>query len=188
MALFKRKYICNNLKTLFIFNFLSMFVGLTKSLYGLKQAPRAWFECFTTQLLSLGFVASLSDPSLFVRNVGGSLTYLLLYVDDVMLTGNDLSYIDLLVVQLKQSFDMTDLGSLTYFLGLEVQRKASGIFVTQTKYTRDLLSKFGMAEFKPCSTPCSAARYMLILLCVVQKMPLPIVVWLVLYILDFYSS
>lgn len=90
-----------------------------------------------------------------MRNVSGSLTYLLLYVDDIMRTRNDSSYIDTLVHQLKDSFDMSDLGCLTYFLGLEVQRKSSGNFVTHTMYTKDLLTRFGMAEATTCNTPSS---------------------------------
>lgn len=123
-----------------------------KSLYGLKQAPRAWFHCFTSQLFTYGFVASHVDSSLFVRNVCGSITYLLLYVDDIILTGNDRAYIDSLVSQLRVVFDMTDLGTLTYFLGLEVKHQSTNIFVSQTKYATDLLAKFGMANAKTCAT------------------------------------
>lgn len=129
---------------------------LQKSLYGLKQAPRAWFHYFTSHLLTHGFVASQADPSLFVRNVHGSITYLLLYVDDIILTGNDPTYVDSLVAKLKTVFDMTDLGVLTYFLGLEVQSKTTGLLVTQSKYASDVLHKFGMAFSKPCTTPCSS--------------------------------
>lgn len=128
---------------------------LNKSLYGLKQALRAWFHCFTSQLLTYGFVASQVDSSLFVRNTHGSITYLLLYMDDIILTGNDNSYIDNLVSQLKTVFDMTDLGVLSYFLGLEVKYKSSGIIVTQTKYATDVLKWFGMVNAKSCATPCS---------------------------------
>lgn len=70
---------------------------LVKSLYGLKQAPRTWFECFTSYLLTLGFVAYVADSSLFVLVSNGSITYLLLYVNDIILTGNSSSYISTLV-------------------------------------------------------------------------------------------
>lgn len=76
-------------------------------------------------------MASLADPSLFVWNVSGSGTYLLLYVDDIILTGNDSCYVDSLVAQLMDKFDTTDLGGLTYFLGLEVHRRSAGIFVSK---------------------------------------------------------
>lgn len=126
---------------------------LVKSLYGLKQASRAWFECFTSHLLSLGFVASHSDTSLFVRNFGDNLTYLLLYVDDIIVTGNQPSYIQQLITQLRSRFDMADLGPLRYFLGLEITRSSLGINVCQTKYVRDLLTRYGMSGVKPCNTP-----------------------------------
>ncbi|XP_022143489.1 uncharacterized protein LOC111013365 [Momordica charantia] len=128
---------------------------LRKSLYGFKQAPRAWFECFTTHLLKLGFVASSVDSSLFVRLVHGSYTYLLLYVDDILVTGSDPSYIASLIVQLKCRFDMTDLEDLKYFLGLEISYTNNGLSISQAKYTRDVLQRFGILSAKPCTTPMS---------------------------------
>lgn len=83
---------------------------LLKSLYGLKQAPRVWFECFTSHLLSLGFIASYADSSLFIKKIGSSITYLLLYVDDIIVTRNNSMYVNDLVVKLKLQFDMIDLG------------------------------------------------------------------------------
>lgn len=154
---------------------------LSKSLYGLKQAPRAWFECFTTHLLTLGFVASSADCSLFVRIHGSSLTYLLLYVDDIIVTGNDPLYTNTLVSQLRLKFDMTDLGALKYFLGLEISHTAAGISVKQTKYARDLLHRFGMTGCKPCATPFSLNHLMmLVMLLVLLRMVRPIEQWLVL--------
>ncbi|KAL4032318.1 hypothetical protein IC575_005389 [Cucumis melo] len=126
---------------------------LKKSLYDLKQAPQAWFECFTIHLLTLRFNASNADSSLFVRKIGKSTTYLLLYVDDIIITNNDQPYIDVLISQLQQKFDITDLGMLKYFLGLEILRNSSGIFVTQTKNAKDVLQRFGMNGCKPCNTP-----------------------------------
>lgn len=86
-----------------------------------------------------------------------SLTYLLLYVDDIVLADNHSLYIYYLIHQLKTQFDMTDLDSLPYFLGLEIKCVSSSICVTQTKYTKDLLLKFDMVEAKVCSTPCSTS-------------------------------
>ncbi|XP_022151604.1 uncharacterized protein LOC111019517 [Momordica charantia] len=126
---------------------------LVKSLYRLKQAPRAWFDCFASHLLTLGFQASLADSSLFVRRTSDSLTYLLLYVDDITLTETHASYIDCLISQLKLRFDMTDLGPLRFFLGLEIAYSSHGISVHQSKYTKDVLTRFGMLSAKPCSTP-----------------------------------
>lgn len=106
---------------------------LLKFLYCLKQAPHAWFECFTNHLLTLGFVASQANSSLFIRHLDDSITYLLLYVDDIIVTYNNPVYIDKLVAQLRLHFDMTDLGVLRYFLGHEVTHHACGISVTQSK-------------------------------------------------------
>ncbi|XP_020415542.1 uncharacterized protein LOC109948051 [Prunus persica] len=127
---------------------------LLKSLYGLKQAPRAWNERFTTHLLTLGFVQSLADTSLFIRVSGSDLLVLLLYVDDIILTGNNSVLIQQTITALSREFDMKDLGQLTYFLGLQVQYTSTGIHVNQSKYAADLLLKAGMTQCKPCSTPC----------------------------------
>ena len=91
---------------------------LHKSIYGLKQAPKAWFESFTTQLLHLGFIASLADSSLFIYHHQQVIAYLLLYVDDIVLTSNSPSFLDHLILQLRKVFDLKDLGALHYFLGL----------------------------------------------------------------------
>jgi hypothetical protein len=112
---------------------------LLKSIYGLKQAPRAWFESFTSQLLHLGFTASTADSSLFIYKHNSIIAYLLLYVDDIVLTSNTLAYLDQLVTQLSTVFDLKDLGSLHYFLGLQVTRSATGLYLNQAKYAHDLL-------------------------------------------------
>jgi hypothetical protein len=127
---------------------------LQKSIYGLKQAPRAWFESFTTQLLSLGFQASSADSSLFTYKAGSVIAFLLLYVDDIVLTGNNSSFITQLIHALSKVFELKDMGSLSYFLGLQIQRSTKGLTITQTKYAIDLLTKHNMAHCSPCKTPC----------------------------------
>jgi hypothetical protein len=126
---------------------------LKKALYGLKQAPRAWFEHFTSYLLTLGFTPSLADPSLFLYRQGITVIYLLLYVDDIIVTGNTPSAIQSLLHQLGTEFDIKDLGQLKYFLGLQIEYRSSGFFVHQHKYAFDLLAKFNMSTCKPCPTP-----------------------------------
>uniref|UniRef100_A0A2N9GV31 Reverse transcriptase Ty1/copia-type domain-containing protein n=1 Tax=Fagus sylvatica TaxID=28930 RepID=A0A2N9GV31_FAGSY len=106
---------------------------LQKSIYGLKQAPRAWFDSFSTQLLHLGFTASNADSSLFIYKQGKVIAYLLLYVDDIVLTSNTPSYLDHLIHQLNSVFDLKDLGSLHYFLGLQVTRTSNSLYIKQTK-------------------------------------------------------
>lgn len=89
-----------------------------KSLYGLKQAPRAWNSKFTSHLLALGFIASASDTSLFVKNVGQDVVILLLYMDDIIFIGSNTTKVQKVIEDLAGVFDLKDMGTLTYFLGL----------------------------------------------------------------------
>jgi hypothetical protein len=126
---------------------------LLKSIYGLKQAPRAWFESFTSQLFHLGFLASSADSSLFIYKNDKIIAYLLLYVDDIVLTSNTPTFLDHLIVQLSKVFDLKDLGQLHYFLGLQVTRTSTGLHLNQAKYASDLLKKHSMMDSKPAKTP-----------------------------------
>ncbi|KAM2102749.1 hypothetical protein ACFX1T_000977 [Malus domestica] len=128
---------------------------LVKSLYGLKQAPRAWNEKFTSFLQAIGFEASLSDSSLFVKTDGVHVVILLLYVDDIILTGSSTSLIQSVITTLSEVFYLKDMGRLAYFLGLQVIYKPNGdLVISQAKYVKDLLHKAGMDDCKSCSTPC----------------------------------
>ncbi|KAL0543945.1 hypothetical protein IC582_019055 [Cucumis melo] len=98
-----------------------------------------------------------TDPSLFIRSVGSSLTYLLLYVDDIIVTEPDYLYISVLKNQLALEFKISDLDPLKYFLGLEIQSSIDGIFVNQAKYLNDLLHTSGMTSVKSCITPMSTS-------------------------------
>ena len=89
---------------------------LQKSLNGLKQALKAWFERLSTHLLHLGFQASLADSSLFILRHGKYLVFLLVYVDDIVLTSNCLSLLQTLIQQLSFEFELKDLGNLIIFL------------------------------------------------------------------------
>ena len=93
---------------------------LRKALYGLKQAPRAWFEKFSMVITSLGFRSSHHDSALFVRCTGAGRILLSLYVDDMIITSDDVDGIKALKIELARCFAMKDLGSLHYFLGIEV--------------------------------------------------------------------
>lgn len=112
---------------------------LHKSLYGLKQAPRNWFSKFSKAIKVAGFTQSHSDHSLFVRVTDSSITTVLLYVDDMIITGNDEKAIQDLKLFLHQQFHIKDLGYLKYFLGLEVARSKTGIVISQRKYTLEIL-------------------------------------------------
>ena len=100
---------------------------LNKSLYGLKQAPRAWYTRFGTFLLTLGFTDTKSDTSLFVYRRGDEAAYLLLYVDDIVLTAFSQQLLQS-VISLQQEFAMKDLGQL-HFLGVIVEPRQSGLLL-----------------------------------------------------------
>ncbi|CAL9006854.1 unnamed protein product, partial [Prunus brigantina] len=103
----------------------------------------------------LGFVSSHSDPSLFVKHDGRNVVILLLYVDDIIITGSSSTLVQSVIDDLGLVFDMKDIGKLTYFLGLEVSYQSNGdLFVNQAKYARDLLKRAGMETCKPSITPC----------------------------------
>ncbi|TQD68987.1 hypothetical protein C1H46_045480 [Malus baccata] len=130
---------------------------LQKSLYGLKQAPRAWYDKLFHALVSLGFTNSQSDCSLFVK-LQPFPVLVLVYVDDILVTGPNTSLCQSFIQQLSSLFPVKDLGPLHYFLGLEVHRSADGIFLSQSKYALDLLVKTSMAGCKPCPTPLGTQK------------------------------
>ena len=126
---------------------------LKKSLYGLKQAPRAWNVKITQQLHWMGFATSKSDSSLFIRKGRLGLVSILLYLDDLVITGADVGEIDRLKLQLAASFDVKDLGDLHYILGIEVIRTPEDILISKGHYVLSMLFNFGMADCKSVSTP-----------------------------------
>jgi hypothetical protein len=126
---------------------------LRKAIYGLKQAPRAWYHELRQFLMAAGFQNSHADNSLFVLNTGTTSLYLLVYVDDIILTGNQPALVDQFITQLAQQFSLKDLGSLTYFLGIEVVPHRHGILLSQRRYIQDLLARTNMTGAKPVSTP-----------------------------------
>ncbi|KAG7574150.1 Integrase catalytic core [Arabidopsis suecica] len=126
---------------------------LKKSLYGLKQASRQWFLKFSTTLMSLGFQKSQADHTLFVRNQNGKYLAVLVYVDDIIIASNDDEEVIQLKEDLQKAFKLRDLGSVKYFLGLEIARNASGISVCQRKYALGLLDETGLLACKPSSIP-----------------------------------
>lgn len=126
---------------------------LKKALYGLKQAPRAWYSSIDSYLISQHLIKSGADPNLYYFEDGGKLTILLLYVDDVYITGSHDSHIASIRAYIQTRFDMSDLGLLTYSLGLEFLFSTSGILITQRQYLREMLTDFGMADCRPVHTP-----------------------------------
>jgi hypothetical protein len=124
---------------------------LKKAMYGLKQSPRAWYEKIDGYLMSLGFSKSVVDPNLYYNIVGDECLISVLYVDDLLLTGSES-----LIVECKRAlaseFKMKDLGMMHY-LGLEVWQRIDEIFLSQGKYTMEILKKFGMTDCRSMPTP-----------------------------------
>ena len=126
---------------------------LKKSLYGLKKSPRAWFGRFTKSMRSFGYHESNSDQTLFLKKQHGKITALIVYVDDMVVTGNDPDERKALQSYLSSEFEMKDLGHLKYFLGIEVSQYDKGIFLSQRKYSLDLLQETGMSACQTTDTP-----------------------------------
>ncbi|KAL0403961.1 UNVERIFIED_CONTAM: Retrovirus-related Pol polyprotein from transposon RE2 [Sesamum radiatum] len=126
---------------------------LKKSLYGLKQASRQWNIELTTKLQNYGFVQSPHDHCLFVKATSQCFSALLVYVDDILLTGNSEDELNAVKAHLDHLFTIKDLGHAKYFLGLELARSAHGLLVTQQKFLSDILRDVHMLDAKAVSTP-----------------------------------
>ncbi|CAJ2635918.1 unnamed protein product [Trifolium pratense] len=127
---------------------------LNKSLYELKQSPRAWFEKFTYSMKKQGYIQGQADHTLFTKfSQDGKIVVLIVYVDDIVLTGDDIVEMARVKEKLALDFEIKDLGSMRYFLGMEVARSKDGIVVSQQKYILDLLKETGMSGCRPADTP-----------------------------------
>jgi len=126
---------------------------LLKSLYGLRQAPLQWFAKLSSALLSYGFQQSKVDYNLFRKTIGDTYKAILVYVDDMIITGNEETEIVAVKSSLHSQFHMKDLGVLRYFLGLEVARSVKGIFICQRKYALELIHEVGLDNAKPLQVP-----------------------------------
>jgi hypothetical protein len=126
---------------------------LRKAIYGLRQAPRAWHEALKTYVVSYGFSTSCSDSSLFIYNKDGVQSFLLVYVDDLLITGSHDKFVQQYMKELSSKFSLKYLGYPHYFLGIEIVPTKNGLFLNQHRYMRDLLEKFNMAGAKPTNTP-----------------------------------
>jgi hypothetical protein len=126
---------------------------LKKALYGLKQAPRAWYERLRDFLLSKGFIMGKVDTTLFTKKIGKDLFALQIYVDDIIFGSTNQDYCDVFRKMIANEFEMSMIGELSYFLGLQIKQLKNGTFVSQDKYIRDMLKKFGIEDAKRISTP-----------------------------------
>jgi hypothetical protein len=129
---------------------------LHKALYGLKQAPRAWNEKLDKTLVDLGFEKCPLQPAMYKRSkliVG-------VYVDDLIITGPSTTEIGKFKEQMKNLFSMSDLGLLSYYLGIEVKQTSSGIFLSQSGYAARILQKSGMEKCNPVQAPMEAGLHL----------------------------
>ncbi|KAL0374745.1 UNVERIFIED_CONTAM: Retrovirus-related Pol polyprotein from transposon RE2 [Sesamum radiatum] len=126
---------------------------LQRSLYGLKQSSRQWNAEFTLKITEYGFVQSAHDHCLFTKSTPQGLMALLLYVDDILITGPSISDIQTVKNYLHALFTIKDIGDARYFLGLEIARNSTGLYVAQTKYIVDIIKDTGLEQAKAASTP-----------------------------------
>ena len=134
---------------------------LRYALYGRKQAPRAWFAKFNSTIFRVGYIANSYDSALFFCRIVKGTILLLLYRDDIIITGDNLSAIQELKNFLSQQFEMNDLRHLSYFLGLEITHSTNRLYITQAKYASEFLSQAGPTDSKTVDTPNKLNAYLI---------------------------
>jgi len=117
---------------------------LKKALYGLKQVPRAWYERFTQFLVDQGYMKGGTDKTLFVKDDNGRLMIAQIYVDDIVFGGMSNKMVQHFIQQIQSEFEISLVGELTYFLGLQVKQVEDTIFISQSKYAKNIVKKFGL--------------------------------------------
>lgn len=130
-----------------------MVYKLHKALYGLKQAPRAWFSRIEAYFIKERFEKSSNEQTLFIKRRGGKILIVSVYIDDLLFTGDDEELLDEFKQSMKKEFDMTGLGKMRYFLGIEVLQQEDGIFICQRKYAAEVIERFGMQSSNSVSNP-----------------------------------
>nr|GEW23363.1 retrotransposon protein, putative, unclassified [Tanacetum cinerariifolium] len=131
---------------------------LKKALYGLKQAPRAWYGKFSSFLIEHGFTKGIVDPTLFTRCHGGDILRVQVYVDDIIFGSTNPDFLKCFANLMKNNFEMSMMGELKFFLGLQVYQSPCGIFISQSQYAIELLKKHGLDECVSISTPMATER------------------------------
>ncbi|PKU78369.1 Retrovirus-related Pol polyprotein from transposon TNT 1-94 [Dendrobium catenatum] len=126
---------------------------LQKAIYGLKQAPRQWYNTFTEHVLALGFQHSMADPSLLTYKNNDTRMYLLVYVDDILITGNNSEAISNLISKLAARFNLKDLGLANQFLGISIHYANNSYFLSQKSYALSILQQVEMEDCKGLANP-----------------------------------
>ncbi|GKE45533.1 putative ribonuclease H-like domain-containing protein, partial [Tanacetum coccineum] len=132
-----------------------------KKLYGLHQAPRAWYETLSTYLLDNGFQRGKIDKTLFIKRYKGDILLVQVYVDDIIFGSTKKELCIVFEKLMHEKFQMSSMGELTFFLGLQVQQKKDGIFISQDKCVVEILKKFGFTKVKTASTPMETQKPLL---------------------------
>jgi hypothetical protein len=135
---------------------------LSKALYGLKQAPRTWYECLRDFLIDNAFKVGKAYPTLFTKTCDGDLFVCQIYVDDIIFGSTNQKSCEEFSRVMMQKFEMSMMGELNYFLGFQVKQLKEGTFISQTKYTQDLLKRFGMKDAKPAKTPMGTDEHLVL--------------------------
>ncbi|GJV52802.1 retrovirus-related pol polyprotein from transposon TNT 1-94 [Tanacetum coccineum] len=131
---------------------------LKKALYGLKQAPRAWYDKLSSFLIEHGFTKGIIDPTLFTRRHGEDILLVQVYADDIIFGSTNLGFSKRFANLMKNNFEMSMMGELKFFLGLQVHQSPRGIFISQSQYSIELLKKHGLDECISMSTPVATDR------------------------------
>ncbi|GJS65804.1 retrovirus-related pol polyprotein from transposon TNT 1-94 [Tanacetum coccineum] len=131
---------------------------LKKALYGLKQAPRAWYDKLFSFIIEHGFNKGIIDPTLFTRRHGGDILLVQVYVDDIIFGSTNPDFSKRFANLMKNNFEMSMMGELKFFLGLQVHQSPRGIFISQSQYAIELLKKHGLDECVSMSTPMATER------------------------------
>lgn len=126
---------------------------LSKALYGLKQAPRTWNKCLDEAMTELGFDRCQREAAVYLRTTNASKLVVGVYVDDLIVAGSDIKEVEKFKSEISTKFEMTDLGLLSYYLGIEVNQRKEGIFVTQSAYAKKVLKLAGMEECNETKVP-----------------------------------
>jgi hypothetical protein len=129
---------------------------LSKALYGLKQSPRAWYERLIDFLISKGFKIGVVDTTLFTKTIGKDLFVCQIYVNDIIFGSTNQDFCEEFGELMSKEFEMSMIGELNYFLGLQIKQLKQGTFVCQSKYVKDLLKKFGLMDATPIKTPMAS--------------------------------
>jgi hypothetical protein len=142
--------------SVYVQNDSSLVCHLKKLLYSLKKAPQAWYTKMDNFIIATQFSRCHSDPNVYTKKVGSHLIILVLYVDDLILTSSDSKLLNHVKTNLKNKFEMKDLGFLHYFLGLQVLQTNEGIFLSQSKYACELFHHFRMESRVKISATCTS--------------------------------